>query len=312
VFGVIVLFLGVAIAPSINANIGEIREETSSLTFPSNLQLWEEEIHYYNPDTVTHVIGYCDEPPYYWSSAIRFSQDELAPYTKWELTRVKVALSCDDGQDEIYANLTIWGEGTSTQPGSIIYEDDTLYFNKTGFHIIELSTPIPLNNYEEIWIGIDWEFTVDVAYIPFTDDGPHVDKKGCWVSQNGGKTWTQLSDYGLDYNWAMGAIVEYDGTELSIVKIDGPFGVNAGIKNIGNVPAYNVEYYMSITGGIFGMINKTVSGIVPELAPDETIPIYSDLIFGLGIITIDIKANASNANEVFTSENSFILGIFLL
>ena len=84
----------------------------------------EEEIKYYNPDTLTHVIGLTgNNTPYYFYSAIRLTQEELAPYAGWDLVRVLVVLSCDNGQTEVYANMTIWEGGTATVPGSIIYED---------------------------------------------------------------------------------------------------------------------------------------------------------------------------------------------
>jgi len=140
--------------------------------------------------------------------------------------------------------------------------------------------------------------------------GPATPQKGDWVKLEG-LDWEELRDVGIDYNWYMGAIVEGEETELSIINIKGPIGVNAEVKNIGEVSAYNVEYTMIVTGGILGRIFRIASDSVPELAPDETVPIYSDLIFGLGPITIDIKANASHAYEVSTSKTGFILGPFV-
>ena len=175
-------------------------EETSFASSESsailgNLPRHEDEIHYYNPDTLTHTIGYSEgTPPYYWYSAVRFTQEEIAPYQGWDITKVKVALKCDYEQTEVWAKLTIWGEGTSTSPGSIIYEDDTLYFDETAFHIIELDTPIALDDHDEIWIGIEWEQTEEDARIAYADDGPAVDGKGDWVSMDGGASWQELQN----------------------------------------------------------------------------------------------------------------------
>ena len=224
---------------------------------------------------------------------------------------MKVKVNCDSGMTEIWATLTIWGEGTSTQPGSIIYEDDTLYFDTTGFHIIELDTPIPLDEHNEIWIGIEWEQTEDDAGILYHDNGPSAPLKGCWVSQNYGTTWNELSEYGLDYNWAMGAIVEGEKAELSIINVIGPIGVNAEVKNIGEVSAYNVEYTMIVTGGILGRIFRIVSETIPELAVGETEPISSGLLLGFGPITITFTADADNAYEDSISKTGFILGPFV-
>jgi len=311
--------IAVAILVLMSSSLGVIAFTSEETPFASsessavlgNLPRWEEEIRYYNPDTLIHNIGLqgCT-PPCYFYSAIRLTQEEFAPYAGWNLTMVKVALSCDSEQKEVWAKLTIWGEGTSTQPGNIIYEDDTLYYNKTGFHIIELSTPIPLDDHDELWIGIKWEILGDGVYIPFTDDGPAVDGKGDWA--NLGSGWDELQNFGLDYNWGMGGIVEGEGkAELSIINIKGPIGVNAEIKNIGKVTAYNVKYTMIVTGGILGGINRTVSSTKTELAVGETESISSGLLLAFGPITITVTADAVNTYEVSTSKTGFIFGPFV-
>ena len=287
-------------------------ESSAMISNQGNLPRDGEEIKYYNPDTLTHVIGLSGgTPPYYWYSAIRFTQDELAPYAGWDLTKVNVALSCDNGQTEVWAKLTIWGEGTATQPGSIVYEDDTLYFDASGFHIIEISTPIALDDHDEIWIGIEWEQTEEGAYIPFTDDGPAVDGKGDWC--NLGSGWDELQDFDLDYNWGMGGIVEGAGkAELAIQNVEGPIGVKAEVKNIGEVAASNLEYTMTVTGGILGFINKTVPGSKPTLDPSAIESITSGLLLGFGNIVIEITANADNAVEVTETKTGFVLGILVI
>ena len=275
----------------------------------------EEEIKYYNPDTLTHVIGLSGgTPPYYWYSAVRFTPEELAPYTGWELVRVLVVLSCDNGQTEVYGNLTIWEGGTATSPGSIIYEDNGIFWDATGFYEIELTTPIALDDLDEqLWIGIEWEQTEEGAFIPFTDDGPAVAGKGDLVSQNGGASFGTLSGYGLDYNWGMGAIVSGSGkAELAIQNVAGPIGVKADIKNIGEGPATDVEYTMTVQGGILGRIDKSVTGTAAELAPNGVAAVSSGLIFGLGKITIEITANAANAVEVTETLEGTVLGILVI
>jgi hypothetical protein len=271
----------------------------------------EEEIKYYNPDTLTHVIGLSGgTPPYYWYSAVRFTQEELLPYAGWDLVRVLVTLSCDNGQTEVYANMTIWEGGTATAPGSIIYEDNGLYFDATGFYEIELTTPIALDDIDEqLWIGFEWEQTEEGAFIPFTDDGPAVAGKGDLVSQNGGASFGTLSGYGLDYNWGMGAIVSGTGkAELAIQNVAGPIGVSADVKNIGEGPATDVEYTMTVQGGILGRIDKSASGTAAELAPNGVATVSSGIIFGLGKITIEVTANAANAVEVTETFSGTVIG----
>jgi hypothetical protein len=69
---------------------------------------------------------------------------------------VVVGLSCDNGQEEVYSRLVIYGEGTPTRPGSIIYEKPDLYFDTSDWHIIEVDTPIALDDHDEIWVSMEW------------------------------------------------------------------------------------------------------------------------------------------------------------
>ena len=312
----------IAVAILVLSSLGVIAftsEETPFVSSESSAVLgnsprWEEEIRYYDPDTLTQLIWLCwSDPPYNLIHAIRLTQDELSSYPGWNLTKVKVRVECDNGVTEIWGKLIIYSKGNSTQPGNIIYEDDTLYFDVTGYHIIELSTPIPLDSYEELWIGLELEIWGDVHLLVSIDGGPAVPFKGDWINWDG-SNWHELRDYGmpgLDYNFYIGAIVEGEGTELIIDNITGPIGVNAEIQNTGSVPAYNVQYTMLVSGGIFDMIFRIASDTIPELAPGDTIPISSGLMFGLGPIAIDIKVNASNAYEDSITKTGFILGPFV-
>ena len=112
----------------------------------------EIELKYYDETTLQNVIGvYGGTPPYHWQGAIRLTQEELGPYSDGELTKVSVLPCVDQGEPEIFAKLIIYGEGTSSSPGSIIYEDDTLYFDTTEWYIIDIPTPIAIADHNEIW-----------------------------------------------------------------------------------------------------------------------------------------------------------------
>lgn len=293
------------------------KTEKANITNNPNPLSDVEEIYYYDPGTLIHVIGLGGgTPPYYWASAVRFTQDELAQYATWNLTKVAVYLSCDNGQTEVYADLVIYGEGTSHSPGSEIYREDDLYFDVSDRHEIDIATPIPISDHNELWIAMWWEQTEEPAYIPVTDDGPAVDEKGDWC--NLGSGWQELQYQGsppLDYNWGMGGIVEGEGTiwtELGFTVPTGPIGVSTGIENTGENPATNVEYEFTVIGGILGMINKNITGTVAEIAIGGSEGLTTGLILGLGSVDISISADADNADPVSASYSALVLGPFVL
>jgi len=289
-----------------NLNISSV--ETSKVL--GNSPIGEVEISYYNPDTVTWTIGLSGgTPPYYWGSAIRLTQDELGAYSGWDMTKVIVAVSCEE-QTEVYADLIIYGEGTSTAPGSIIYEEDDLYFDESLFYTIDLTDAIALDDHNEIWISMWWEQEIEAVHIPFCDEGPVVDGKGDWVSQGSG--WNELIEYELDHNWAMGAIIEGSNAELSIINVKGPIGVNAGIKNAGEVAANNVVYTIDVTGGILGRVNVSVPDSIATIAVGAEEAISSGIFVGFGKIDIVITANADNAVEVTATKSGFLLGFLVI
>jgi len=79
--------------------------------------------------------------------------------------------------------------------------------------------------------------------------------------------------------------------ELDIISIEGGLGVKATIKNIGDAAATNVNWSITVKGGIFGFIRKTVDGIIPTLAVDaESDPLNTGMLFGFGEIVIEVAA----------------------
>ncbi|MCX5798006.1 MAG: hypothetical protein NTU90_00295, partial [Proteobacteria bacterium] len=161
-------------------------------------------------------------------------------------------------------------------------------------------------SYDELWVSIEWVQTEETAFIAVMDEGPAVDGKGDWGFDG---AWSELQIYGLDYNWAIGAIVEGQGNaDISILNINGPIGIKAAIKNVGVVPADNLEWSILVTGGILGRVNKSATGSATELAVDATEAISIGMFFGLGKIQIEIKAYADNAVEVTATKSALLLG----
>lgn len=267
----------------------------------------EEEIKYYDPESLLNVIGVGAVMK--WQSAIRLTQEELSPYTGWTLTKVNAGYSADNGQDQCDATVIIYGEGDETHPGAVLQNDTTYHFDSSGVTTIPLVTPLVLGSYNELWISIEWYQTDVSVYLALMDAGPAVDGKGDWGFDG---NWSELQIYDLDYNWAIGAIVEGEGNaQLTIGNVVGPKGISADIKNVGVSPAHNLVWSITATGGLLKHVNKTASGTSTELAVNVTQTGSTGMFLGLGKIYIAITASADNAEKVTVTKTAFLLGPFV-
>lgn len=81
------------------------------------------------------------------------------------------------------------------------------------------------------------------------------------------------------------------------IEINGGLGVVVGIRNIGDEDTADIEWSISIAGGIFELINTSLEGDIPLLKPEK---IFRKIIplFGVGQIKIMVIAGPSNAGKV--------------
>ena len=100
------------------------------------------------------------------------------------------------------------------------------------------------------------------------------------------------------------AYTSVSDSELEL-EITGGFGVHLIIRNIGDTDASGVEFDVSITGGILGMIHEHYDGII------SSIPFGSEfsldiLILGFGPIEI-----TATVNENTITAKGFVLFFFV-
>lgn len=319
-----VLLLAVVLILSTSAVMADTTENTLSdcgcaipgLFEPNPLSFDEETLGFFDPGTTpTTCVGLTSEPPappYFWKSAIRITQDELAQYAGWNITGVNVYHCYGDVEDH-FGDLIIYGEGTPSIPGSIITTEPYAFDNE-GWFRVDLSNPVPIDDHNEIWVAVDWE-TQDPDHPGGMDGTPAVDGKGDFIYINSAWTETQTFGADFDHNWGMEAIIEGTGTtwtELSIAVPTGPIGVSTGINNIGENPAENVVYSLAVTGGILGRVNVSVPGTVATLAVGAEEEVSSGIFFGFGPIDIVIIASADNADEVTATFSGFLLGFLVI
>ena len=114
---------------------------------------------------------------------------------------------------------------------------------------------------------------------------------------------------------------ETEDTELQISSIKGGLlKVSIDIENIGSVTAENITSSISVTGGILNKIDvyhecsgcSSCGTILEPGAIKTESTLESGIIFGFGPITVDITADALNADMVTESAQGFVIGFFVL
>lgn len=256
---------------------------------PRNCLFDRVELHYYVGSSAWTQGNYAGVK---WEAAIRFTSEELEPYDGWELRTVKFDHHNAPYQQDFNHNGTvyIYDEGTSSSPGGALAQKD-FYVDVQGWFSVDLLEPVTINASRDLWVSVettpveDWQ---EDGYMSL-DGGPGVDQKSRWVNYNNGAGWHQHS---RDVNWRMGAIVFSGGPETIIQEIKGGFGkVSAVIENSGEVDATDVNWSISVKGGILGLIDISTESTIPMLNIGDTKTVQTDkLIFGLGEVDIIIEA----------------------
>lgn len=284
---------------------------STQTTTPSGVLGDQVELKYYEESGLSNVIGITTSPAT-WKTAIRLTQDEMAPYMTWTMTAVNVAFSADNGHPDIDIKIYIYDEGTQTAPGPVIVSDTTYHLDTTGVTTVPLVTPVNLSGHDELWVAVEWYQIYDPpCYYAWSDclTGPSIPYKSDWTYLN--NVWQQLHVVlpTVDGRWGIGAIVEGEGlAELSIANIKGPIGIKADVQNIGETDANNVEWTIKVTGGLLKMVNVSEMGTEATLASGGVLPIGVGMFIGFGKINIAITAKADNALQVSASKSAFLLG----
>ncbi len=81
-------------------------------------------------------------------------------------------------------------------------------------------------------------------------------------------------------------------------------GVKLNIKNNGTSDASNVEWQISVKGGIIGLIDFTEIGTIDSIAPGQSVKVGTRIFFGFGKIEITVKIG--EATETVDGTQLFI------
>jgi hypothetical protein len=99
--------------------------------------------------------------------------------------------------------------------------------------------------------------------------------------------------------------------ELIITNISGGFGIQAFISNEGCINATNIEWDITIKGGVLKLINHEERGSFPYIGKHCCESIYCDTVEGLGSIDIVICVKATNMERVMKTAKGFVVGTYI-
>ena len=152
---------------------------------------------------------------------------------------------------------------------------------------------------------------------------------GNWLTVTGTNTWnyewdtrTVINDIhtiyarsfdGESYSDTVSVNVIVKNTGISIENLNGGYNVlSANLHNIGDNNANNIKWDIILQGGFFNLLYVDSTGTILTLQSDDVYMISTDeKIFGIGIISISINAEADNSESIQIEREGFIMGPFL-
>jgi len=112
--------------------------------------------------------------------------------------------------------------------------------------------------------------------------------------------------HGMESGWS-GPLAIYI-EDIKIVDISGGFGVTATIKNVGNTDAADVEWSITLEGGLI-LIGKEKTGTVDIPAGDEAV--VKSTILGFGNTVITVTAECAEGSSDTKTQEVFIFLFFI-
>ena len=150
-----------------------------------------------------------------------------------------------------------------------------------------------------------------LSYVGFMNVGAANNLAGgaCFINDwEGQPIFVGLTQSTPDTAWGSASI---SAPELEITEITGGFGASATIKNVGDGDATDIDWTITLDGGLV-ILGKEKTGTITTLAPDASAEIKTGLVFGFGRVNITVAAESAEGAIVDGSASGLLLLFFLL
>jgi len=273
-----ILLAGLAIAasPLSLANPSRVADDASpSVYYPA-----EESLYYYN-EIAYDAIGLTNGGLMHWA-------------TRFTIDATNAGKLCEAG---VYIYIGTYGpmpaagtmnaySGTASAPGSPIAAGYTFGPVSTdSWQVYDIRPEnVTLSPGTELWIWVQQQHNVG-QYPAAVDHGPCVVNYGCWVSLDG-VAWSNLSDYGLSYNWNIYVII--DITDVNEGVSSSTLGMKFATVGCGQT---DIRYTIPTTGyanlSIYDMGGKrTITLVNGNVNAGDYVAMVSGLHPGSYIVTL--------------------------
>ncbi len=234
--------------------------------------------------------------------AIRFAAGDLTTQNGTQLTKVKFI----PGNTTSTYSIRIWQGGNSVAAGRLLMDQPVTPIKAREWQEVVLNTPVKLDIYEELWIGVHC-ISAAGEYAASFDDTQAVAGKGNLV-YSGGK-WGQASDLNASFtnNWCIAGILEFPYT-LSGYKIyrDNQVVGNTNNLNFTETLANNGTYIYGVSA-LYGENESDKSNTIvvinfagkDKILSDNLVNIFPNPVTRGGILTIDLGIENTSAELLF-------------
>jgi len=166
-------------------------------------------LHYDGPNA--NAIGLMAGGTFY--GAARFPSELTSIFENYQLESVDVYVNASPTS----LKLIIWDAGTTTTPGSILYQQNHTPVPES-WNTFVLNNALTISG-SDIWVGFEVIHPAE-TYVLGIDGGPAA-QDGDWVSEDG-TNWEHLSGYGINSNWNIRANLSFNGMNwLSVNPVTG-------------------------------------------------------------------------------------------